>query len=129
MLSNVEFNEGYRYVDWMLTVPLLLVETVAVLALTRAASRKLLIKLVPAAALMIALGYPGELTLETGPRISGGCFPRCPSCTCSTCCSSSCTRALEVRSEQVRRQISTLRVVLVASGGLPDRLRLPAARW
>ena len=32
-LTNVVFNEGYRYVDWLLTVPLLLVETVAVLAL------------------------------------------------------------------------------------------------
>ena len=40
MLSNVEFNEGYRYVDWFLTVPLLLVETVAVMALARAAARR-----------------------------------------------------------------------------------------
>ena len=36
------FNEGYRYVDWLLTVPLLLVELVAVLALARAAQNRLL---------------------------------------------------------------------------------------
>ena len=58
-LTNVVFNEGYRYVDWLLTVPLLLVETVAVLALAAAVQRGLLMKLVPASALMIALGYPG----------------------------------------------------------------------
>ena len=32
------FNEAYRYVDWILTVPLLLVEVVAVLGLAKAAS-------------------------------------------------------------------------------------------
>ena len=35
VLSNVPFNEAYRYVDWLLTVPLLLIETVAVMALAR----------------------------------------------------------------------------------------------
>jgi len=30
------FNEGYRYVDWLLTVPLLLAELVVVLKLTKA---------------------------------------------------------------------------------------------
>jgi len=60
------FNEAYRYVDWLLTVPLLLVETVAVLALARAAQRSLLVRLVPAAALMIALGYPGDAGLDIG---------------------------------------------------------------
>ena len=39
MLSNIAFNEAYRYVDWLLTVPLLLIETVAVMALAREAQR------------------------------------------------------------------------------------------
>ncbi len=55
------FNEGYRYVDWLLTVPLLLLETVAVLALPRATRSNLMWKLIPASILMIVLGYPGEL--------------------------------------------------------------------
>ena len=63
------FNDAYRYVDWLLTVPLLLVELIAVLALPRAQSRSLLTRLVIAAVLMIALGYPGEVATETGPRI------------------------------------------------------------
>ena len=33
------FNEAYRYVDWLLTVPLLLVEVIAVLALAKSVSR------------------------------------------------------------------------------------------
>jgi bacteriorhodopsin len=55
------FNEGYRYVDWLLTVPLLLFETVAVLALPRKIRTSLLWKLIPASILMIVLGYPGEI--------------------------------------------------------------------
>ena len=74
-LSNVAFNEGYRYVDWLLTVPLLLIETVAVMALAKSDARRLLYKLVPASALMIVLGYPGEITSEVGPRLLG---PRTP---------------------------------------------------
>lgn len=71
-LSNIVFNEAYRYVDWLLTVPLLLVETVAVMSLARSTSRSLLYKLVPASALMIGLGYPGEEASTTGGRLLWG---------------------------------------------------------
>jgi bacteriorhodopsin len=62
------FNDAYRYADWLLTVPLLVIELVAVLALPAATSRKLILKLSSAAALMIALGYPGEVSHETTTR-------------------------------------------------------------
>ncbi|WP_295697183.1 bacteriorhodopsin-like [Lapillicoccus sp.] len=78
VLSSVEFNEAYRYVDWLLTVPLLLVETVAVMALKRAESRGLLMKLVPASALMIALGYPGEIATTNSTRIIYGVLSLIP---------------------------------------------------
>ncbi|MGB5760018.1 MAG: bacteriorhodopsin-like [Acidimicrobiales bacterium] len=55
------FNEGYRYVDWLLTVPLLLTELVVVLKLSGAKTRSLITRLSVAAVLMIALGYPGEI--------------------------------------------------------------------
>jgi len=55
------FNDAYRYVDWLLTVPLLMVELVLVLGLNRAETKKLLGRLVIAAFLMILLGYPGEI--------------------------------------------------------------------
>ena len=55
------FNDFYRYADWILTVPLLMVELIAVMRLQAAKARSLLTRLVIAAALMIALGYPGEV--------------------------------------------------------------------
>lgn len=51
--------------DWLLTVPLLLIEIVLVMKLDASESRSMSIKLGSAAALMILLGYPGELVLET----------------------------------------------------------------
>lgn len=63
------FNEAYRYVDWLLTVPLLLIETVAVLALAKEVRKQLLNKLVPASALMIALGYPGDISSDTNTKM------------------------------------------------------------
>ncbi len=61
VFSGQPFNDAYRYVDWLLTVPLLLLETVAVLALPAVQGRSLIWRLVIASALMIALGYPGEI--------------------------------------------------------------------
>lgn len=66
-LTNVAFNDAYRYMDWILTVPLLLVELVAVLGLSKIESRGLLSKLAFAAFLMIALGYPGEIIKDNTP--------------------------------------------------------------
>jgi len=59
--DGAPFNEAYRYVDWLLTVPLLLTELVIVLKLAKATTRSLLIRLSVAAVAMIALGYPGEI--------------------------------------------------------------------
>ncbi|MCY2976860.1 MAG: bacteriorhodopsin-like [Planctomycetota bacterium] len=59
--SGAAFNDFYRYADWILTVPLLMVELVAVLRLQAGKATSLLTRLVIAAALMIALGYPGEV--------------------------------------------------------------------
>ena len=66
--TEVGFNDAYRYADWLITVPLLLVELVAVLALTRSESSALMKKLVVASVLMIGLGYPGEVAAETGVK-------------------------------------------------------------
>jgi len=60
--AGTPFNEGYRYVDWLLTVPLLLVELVVVLKLAPQTTKSLAIRLGLAAVAMIALGYPGEMS-------------------------------------------------------------------
>lgn len=65
MSTGKPFNDAYRYMDWLLTVPLLLVEIVLVMKLDAEESRSRCVSLGSAAALMILLGYPGELELET----------------------------------------------------------------
>lgn len=60
--ADGHFNEGYRYADWLLTVPLLIIELLVVLGLAADKRRPMTIKLVIAAVLMIGLGYPGEVS-------------------------------------------------------------------
>ncbi len=67
--SGAPFNDAYRYADWLLTVPLLVVELVAVLNLPHALGRSLMLRLGGAALLMIALGYPGEVSTGVGTSI------------------------------------------------------------
>jgi len=59
------FNEGYRYVDWLLTVPLLVAELILVLRLDKKVESKLIQRNVVYAFLMIATGYIGELDVQT----------------------------------------------------------------
>ncbi len=77
-LTKITFNDAYRYMDWILTVPLLLVELVAVLGLAKEESRPLLTKLAVAAFLMIALGYPGETQSNLGLRTLWGTLSTIP---------------------------------------------------
>lgn len=58
------FNDAYRYMDWLLTVPLLLIEIILVMNLSPDESRSKSISLGLASALMILIGYPGELALK-----------------------------------------------------------------
>jgi len=62
--TNIPFNDAYRYMDWLLTVPLLLIEIILVMNLSDEEKKSQSIKLGTAAALMIIIGYPGELVLD-----------------------------------------------------------------
>jgi len=66
--SGVKFNDAYRYVDWLLTVPLLLVELILVMRLSPSESVRKAVKLGALAALMVALGYPGEIAADSATR-------------------------------------------------------------
>jgi bacteriorhodopsin len=70
--SGKPFNDAYRYVDWFLTVPLLIAELIAVMGLPSAKRGSLTARLVIAAAAMIALGYPGEIATTTMTRALWG---------------------------------------------------------
>jgi bacteriorhodopsin len=118
LLSNVAFNEGYRYVDWLLTVPLLLIETVAVMALAKSDARRLLWKLVPASALMIALGYPGEITSELGPRLLWGTLSTIPFIYLLWVLFVELTRSIDRQPPEVQHTIKMLRLALVGLWGV-----------
>ncbi len=74
MPTGKPFNDFYRYADWLLTVPLLLLELILVLGLSAARTWNLGIKLVVASVLMLGLGYVGEVNTEPGPRTLWGCL-------------------------------------------------------
>jgi len=66
--SGVPFNDAYRYVDWILTVPLLLIELILVMRLSAKETISKSVRLGSLAALMIVLGYPGEISDAAGTR-------------------------------------------------------------
>jgi bacteriorhodopsin len=66
--SGAPFNDAYRYVDWLLTVPLLLMELILVMQLDADETAKQCLKLGSLAALMVVLGYPGEVTDNMNTR-------------------------------------------------------------
>jgi bacteriorhodopsin len=119
-VEGAVYNVGYRYVDWFLTVPLLLVETVAVLALARAVQRSLLVRLVPAAALMIALGYPGDAQLDIAGIDASvwGLLSTIPFLYILYVLFIELGKSLERQSEAVVRKIKELRLLLLATWGV-----------
>ena len=119
-MGVVAYNVGYRYVDWFLTVPLLLVETVAVLALARALQTQLLVKLVPASAAMIALGYPGDARLDVfglAPSV-WGLLSTIPFLYILYVLFVELGKSLERQSAAVQRKIKELRLLLLATWGV-----------
>jgi len=69
-ITGVPFNDAYRYMDWLLTVPLLLIEILLVMKLEPGVFRCKAWALGLSAALMIVTGYYGELivTGDLTPR-------------------------------------------------------------
>merc|ERR1711899_605714 len=62
-LTGVPFNDAYRYMDWLLTVPLLLIEILLVMKLDAETYNAKAKTLGVGSALMIISGYYGELTV------------------------------------------------------------------
>jgi bacteriorhodopsin len=115
---GVGFNEGYRYVDWLLTVPLLLVETIAVLALGRVAQRALLTRLIPASALMIILGYPGEISTDMTTRLVWGTLSTIPFIYILYVLFVELSKSLARQPKDVRDTVGRLRLLLLATWGV-----------
>ena len=112
------FNEAYRYVDWILTVPLLLVEVIAVLGLAKEASRSLIGRLVPASAAMIILGYPGEISSHNGTKVVFGILSTIPFLYILYVLFVELTKSLDRQPEGVAATVSRLRLLLIATWGV-----------
>lgn len=114
------YNVGYRYIDWLLTVPLLLVELVAVLGLVKAIQSSLLKRLVPAAAAMIILGYPGDAKLDLfglAPSM-WGLLSTIPFLYIMYVLWVELSKSLSAQSEKVRKMFLALRLLLIATWGV-----------
>lgn len=118
LVNGEGFNEGYRYVDWLLTVPLLLFETIAVLALAPALRKNLLVKLIPASALMIVLGYPGEISSDNLTRGIWGALSTIPFLFIIYVLWGQLGKAMQTQPGQVRKDLSGLRWLLLATWGV-----------
>ena len=119
------YNVGYRYVDWFLTVPLLLVELVAVMGLARAIQSSLLKRLVPAAALMIVLGFPGDMKMDILPGVDGsmeaglwGAFSTIPFLYILYVLFVEIGKSLAAQSPKVQGLLKGARLLLIATWGV-----------
>jgi len=112
------FNEAYRYVDWILTVPLLLVEVIAVLGLAKAASSSLISRLVPASAAMIALGYPGEISNVNNTKVLYGVLSTIPFLYILYVLFVELSKSLDRQPDGVAATVGRLRLLLIATWGV-----------
>lgn len=115
---GASFNEGYRYVDWLLTVPLLLVELVVVLTLAKKLQASLLWRLIPASAAMIILGYPGEIADSDAMRNLFGLLSTVPFLYILYVLFVELTRSLDRQPAAVRSTVARMRILLFATWGV-----------
>ncbi|MDG2039020.1 MAG: xanthorhodopsin [Ilumatobacter sp.] len=122
------FNEGYRYVDWLLTVPLLLAELVVVLKLTKSKTRSLIVRLTIAAVAMIALGYPGEIAAaDSSTRTVWGVLSTIPFLYILYVLFVELGKSLERQSGGVKKLVDGLRYIILATWGIyPIAYMLPS---
>lgn len=115
---GASFNEAYRYVDWLLTVPLLLVELVVVLAFASKLQAFLLWRLIPASSLMVILGYAGEVSDDNLIRHVFGLLATIPFAYIVYILFIELTRSLDRQPPAVRQTVSRIRILLFAAWGV-----------
>jgi bacteriorhodopsin len=73
-MSGIPFNDAYRYMDWLLTVPLLLLEILLVMKISPGELNSKAWTLGLGSALMIVSGYYGELVVTGDLTPRWGCW-------------------------------------------------------
>lgn len=115
--SGKSFNDAYRYVDWLLTVPLLLIEVVLVLRLKKGAGG-MIARLTAAAVLMIVAGYPGEVSSDTATRLIWGTISTIPFLYILYVLWVELGNSLGTQPERVRVLVGNLRLLLLFTWGV-----------
>ena len=114
--TGAEFNRAYRYVDWLLTVPLLLIELILVMRLSQAETVSRSVTLGGAAALMILLGYPVEVSAGIdSTRLLFGALSMVPFLYIVFSLYSSLGEAIERQPESVRGLVRLARTLTVVA--------------
>jgi bacteriorhodopsin len=112
-MTGEAFNVTYRSVDWLLTVPLLLIELILVMKLSGSETVKRCVVLGSAAALMIILGYPGEIATDLGGRFVWGVAAMIPFLFIVFTLFSSLKDSIEAQPKEARDLVSSARWVVV----------------
>ena len=110
-----KFNDAYRYVDWLLTVPLLLLELILVMRLSRDETISKGKSLATAAALMILLGYPGEVSNVASERWKFWFLSMIPFVYIVINLVSGLTKSINAQPESVRQMVSDARTLTILS--------------
>jgi bacteriorhodopsin len=116
-VTGYAFNDAYRYVDWLLTVPLLLIELVLVMRLSQQETTSKSLTLGFAAALMIVLGYPGEIADDNTTRAIWGTLSTIPFLYIVWQLFVGLGKSIESQPESVRGLIKKARLLTFASWG------------
>jgi bacteriorhodopsin len=115
--TGFAFNDAYRYVDWLLTVPLLLIELILVMKLPQEETVSRSFRLGLAAALMIGLGYPGEIATDNATRALWGTLSTIPFIYIVWALFKGLGESINRQPESVRGMIKSARLLTFASWG------------
>lgn len=113
--TGVPFNDAYRYIDWLLTVPLLVAELIFVINPRNRG--KLTFTLATAAALMVILGYPGEISADNGTRALWGFISTLPFLYIVYALFTGLGSSMKEQTPQVAVLIRNTRLLLLATWG------------
>ena len=107
------FNDAYRYVDWLLTVPLLVTELIMVMRLSGSEGTKKATKLAFLAVIMVLLGYPGEISNVASTRWLWWCLSMIPFLIIQFELFVGLAASIKAQPESVRGLVSSARYITV----------------
>lgn len=113
--TGIKFNDAYRYVDWLLTVPLLLIELILVMRLSPSESIAKATKLGLLAAVMVLLGYPGENSADASTRWTYWALSMIPFSIIVFDLFFGLTKSIDAQPAGARGLVSTARYVILVS--------------